>query len=83
MLVFSRWRRLSWAERRVVVEALLVLPWAKMAVHVVRVDRLVRAGVGGPCRLMCPEHAWRISCVELPRTHAPSRASMQRWRRRG
>ncbi len=48
MPVFTRWRRLSWAERRVVVEALLVLPWAKMAVHVVRVDRLVRAVVRRP-----------------------------------
>ena len=27
MLSFTRWRRLSWAERRVVMEALLLLPW--------------------------------------------------------
>jgi hypothetical protein len=46
MRPFTRWRRLSWAERRVVLEALLLLPWAKVAVHAVRVDRLVRADEG-------------------------------------
>ena len=46
MLSFTRWRRLSRAERRVVLEALLALPWAKIMVHAVRVDRLVPAGEG-------------------------------------
>ncbi|HEV8319451.1 MAG TPA: lasso peptide biosynthesis B2 protein [Vicinamibacterales bacterium] len=43
---FTRWRGLSWAERRVVLEALLLLPWAKLAVRTVRVDRLVRVRPG-------------------------------------
>ena len=46
MLSFTRWRRLSRAERRVVLEALLALPWAKIAVHAVRVDRLLPADEG-------------------------------------
>jgi hypothetical protein len=46
MLSFTRWRGLSWAERRVVLEALLLLPWAKLAVRTVRVDRLVRVRPG-------------------------------------
>ena len=46
MLSFTRWRGLSWAERRVVLEALLLLPWAKLAGRTVRVDRLVRVRPG-------------------------------------
>jgi hypothetical protein len=46
MLLVTRWRRLSWPERRVVLEALLLLPWAKVAVRTVRVDRLARVRPG-------------------------------------
>ena len=41
MASLAGWVRLSWSERRVVLEALLLLLWAKLAVRTVRLDRLV------------------------------------------
>jgi Transglutaminase-like superfamily len=44
----AAWRRLSRAERRVALEAILLLPFARVAVHTMRLDRLVPAGPRRP-----------------------------------